>query len=42
MTLVVSEPLTQKRPTARLDAENFRAILDVEINSTKDKYIARK
>lgn len=32
----MSEPLTQKGPTARLDAENFCDVLDAKIDPTQE------
>lgn len=42
MIPITSEPLTQKGPTARLDAENFCDVQDVKINPTENGEMAMK
>lgn len=42
MIPVTSEPLTQKGSTARLNAENFCDVQDVEIDPTENGEIAKK
>lgn len=37
----MSEALTQKRPRARLHAENFSEVLDVEINPREDSHVRK-
>lgn len=34
--MVTSEPLTQKGPTARLDAEDFCEVLDVQVHPAEN------